>query len=285
MTEWLDGRKVAADIRAKVALKVQALHDQKIVPSLAVIRVGEDPASAIYVAAKHKAAQEVGIRSTDYVLPADDWQMSLAQLIENLNHDPEVHAILLQLPLPHHADPFAYVNAIAPHKDVDGLGAVNAGLLALGRPQILPCTPRGCLTLLQHYQVPIAQQHVVIIGRSVLVGKPLAQLMLMHNATVTVIHSHTHNPQELARTGDILVAAAGSALLVDAAWCREGAVVVDVGITRTPEGLKGDVDTESVMGRVKFLSPVPGGVGPMTVASLLENTLACCALQHPVHPT
>lgn len=279
MTLMLDGKMVAAGLRQDIALRVKSIHESGRIPSLAVVRVGDNPASAIYVAAKHKAAQEVGIHSIDYVLPLEDWSAKLLQLIHELNQNESVHGILLQLPLPQHVDPFPYIQAIDPLKDVDGLGALNAGLLALGRPQLIPCTPRGCLSLLHHYQIPIAGKHVVVVGRSVLVGKPLAQLMLQQQATVTTIHSQTSHPEVIARTADILIVAAGVPKLVNRAWCHEGSVIIDVGITRQDDGICGDVDFDHVYGYVKALSPVPGGVGPMTVTSLLENTLQCYELQ------
>ncbi len=282
MAEIISGTEVAAALREKMKAEVEQIRsvaesrgeEQIIMPGLAVIQVGDDPASKIYVNNKKKACAQVGILSFGYELPAETSQEELIDLIETLNEDPRIHGILCQLPLPSHIDEFSVICAIDPQKDVDGFHPVNKGLLSIGRECLVSCTPLGCLALLKNRGYEIAGKHCVIIGRSNIVGKPLAQLMLTQHATVTVAHSKTHNLSELCRSADILIAAIGKANFVTADYVKPGAVVIDVGINRDPQGkLCGDVDFAAVESLAGAITPVPGGVGPMTITMLLENTL------------
>lgn len=278
MTKIIDGKACADRIKMRLKEQVLALKKKGHVPCLAVIRVGDNPASAVYVGAKHRACQEVGVESRDYHLPERTTWEELKGLIDKLNNDKDVHGILLQLPLPSHLDSFQCINFIHPLKDVDGLTFENVGLLASGGPRLVPCTPKGCLTLLKANDISIAGKHAVVMGRSALVGRPMAQLFLLENATVSIVHSFTPDPQKLTKQADILVVAVGKPKLITSGWCREGVTIVDVGISRDQEGIWGDVDASSVMNIAQHITPVPGGVGPMTVASLLENTLECFSL-------
>lgn len=276
-TTLLDGKAAAAKVREEVKERVETLRKRAhIVPGLAAIIVGDDPASHVYVRNKRKACEKVGIKSWLFDLPADATEANLLGVIEELNHSNEVHGILVQLPLPDHIDPHQIIRAIAPHKDVDGFHPVNYGLLASGNPRFVPCTPLGIQRLLEHYGIETAGKRVVILGRSNLVGKPLALLLLQRgkfaDATVTVCHSKTRELATITREADILVAAIGQARFVTADMVRAGAVVVDVGINRVGDTLVGDVDYESVEPKAAAITPVPGGVGPMTVAMLLHNT-------------
>ncbi|MFO7299928.1 MAG: bifunctional methylenetetrahydrofolate dehydrogenase/methenyltetrahydrofolate cyclohydrolase FolD [Actinomycetes bacterium] len=268
----LDGKEVAARVRAEVAEAVASLPYR---PGLATVLVGDDPASQVYVRGKHRDASEVGFRSFHHEVPADTSQEELEDLIERLNADPEVDGILVQLPLPAGLDAEAAVERIDPAKDVDGLHPFNLGLLVLGRDGLRPCTPAGVVRLLDHYEIPIAGKRAVIVGRSFLVGRPLG-LMLSErgvDATVTVAHSRSGDLAAITREADILVAAAGAARLIGAGHVKPGTTVIDVGINRVDGKLVGDVDFDPVAEVAGAITPVPGGVGPMTRAMLLANTL------------
>jgi methylenetetrahydrofolate dehydrogenase (NADP+)/methenyltetrahydrofolate cyclohydrolase len=266
----IDGKAVAARIREQVAREVEALPSP---PGLATILVGDDPASATYVRMKRQDSAEVGIESFHHEPGSDVAQEDLADLIRSLNVDQRVHGILLQLPLPGHLDQDELISLIDPGKDVDGLTPANAGLLLQGREALVPCTPAGVMELLAEAGAELEGASAVVIGRSILVGKPLAQLLLAANATVTHCHSRTRDLAAVCREAEVLVAAVGSPRLVKADMVREGAVVIDVGTNRTDEGPVGDVDFESVKDKARAITPVPGGVGPMTRAMLLSNTL------------
>ena len=293
-TELIDGKAIAREVRAKVAAQVAAEfgdgspesspesssdspsdspHVGSRVPGLATILVGEDPASAVYVANKRRAVRETGMRDFHRSLPAESSQQEVAAVIDELAADPAVSGILLQLPLPKGLDAAALIERIPVGKDVDGLTTLSAGLLARGAPGLRPCTPSGVIELLDAADVPLRGAHAVVVGRSELVGRPLAQLLLQRDATVTVAHSKTADLAAVTRTADILVVAAGVPGLIGAEHVRPGAVVIDVGIHRTPAGLVGDVRAEEVAGVAGRMTPVPGGVGPMTIAMLLVNTL------------
>ncbi|MFQ5523939.1 MAG: bifunctional methylenetetrahydrofolate dehydrogenase/methenyltetrahydrofolate cyclohydrolase FolD [Acidimicrobiia bacterium] len=268
----LDGKALAAQVKGEVAGAVECLD---FTPGLATVLVGEDPASHSYVRGKRRDAEQVGIRSIHHELPASVRQEELTELVEQLNTDPEVDGILVQLPLPEALDSEAIVQRIDPAKDVDGLHPFNLGLLVLGRPGPRPCTPRGILRILDHYGIPVSGARAVVVGRSFLVGRPLV-LMLSEkgvDATVTVAHSRTAELATITRDADILVAATGAPRLIGAGHVKPGATVVDVGISRTEQGLVGDVDFEAVRGVAGAITPVPGGVGPMTRAMLLVNTV------------
>lgn len=266
----IDGKAVAKTLRHHVAQEVAALDRR---PGLATILVGEDPASAIYVRNKRAQCVEAGMRDRHRLLSAAATQSEIEDVIDELNADPEVDGILLQLPLPKHLDATALIERIDPDKDVDGLTEINAGRLALGRPGLRPCTPSGVIQLLDHAGVHLEGAHAVVIGRSDLVGRPQAQLLLARDATVTICHRHTRNLAAHTREADIVVAAAGVPHLVGADYIKPGAAVIDVGIHRTDSGLCGDVDFDAVVGIAGHITPVPGGVGPMTIATLLRNTL------------
>lgn len=267
----IDGKAVAARVRAEVAAEVAALETK---PGLATILVGDDPASAVYVRMKREDSAEVGIESFHHEPGGDVSAGELAELIESLNADERVHGILLQLPLPAHLDQDDFISLIDPGKDVDGLTTANAGLLMHSRPEALvPCTPAGVMELLADAGVELSGARAVVIGRSILVGKPLVQLLLAANATVTQCHSRTRDLPAVCREAEVLIAAVGSAGLVTAEMVREGAVVIDVGTNRTDDGLVGDVDFDAVKERAGAITPVPGGVGPMTRAMLLVNTV------------
>jgi methylenetetrahydrofolate dehydrogenase (NADP+)/methenyltetrahydrofolate cyclohydrolase len=271
----IDGKSIAAALRARVADEVARLPTP---PGLAVVLVGEDPASAVYVRNKGIATRETGMRSIEHRLPAETGQAELLALIARLNGDPEIDGILVQLPLPGHVDAQAIVAAIDPAKDVDGFHVVNAGLLATGGAALVPCTPRGCMILLRESGIAIAGAEAVVVGRSNIVGKPVAQLLLAADATVTVAHSRTRDLPAVCRRADIVIAAVGRPEMLRGGWIKPGAAVIDVGINRVGAAggkfrLVGDVaygETAAVAGAI---TPVPGGVGPMTIACLLENTL------------
>jgi methylenetetrahydrofolate dehydrogenase (NADP+) / methenyltetrahydrofolate cyclohydrolase len=273
MARILDGKAVAAEVRSEVAAHVAELKEKGVPVRLDVILVGEDPASVTYVASKQRDSAEVGIDSRVHRFPADVSQRELAALVESLNGDPAVSGFFIQLPLPKGLDSMSLISRIDPAKDVDGLSPESAGRLALGLPSLLPCTPHGIIRLLRRNAIELAGREAVVIGRSNLVGKPLSQLLLRENATVTVCHSRTRNLPEVARRADVLVVAAGQREMVGAEHVKEGAVVVDVGIHRREGGLVGDVRFEEVEPKVAWISPVPGGVGPMTRAMLLHNAL------------
>jgi methylenetetrahydrofolate dehydrogenase (NADP+) / methenyltetrahydrofolate cyclohydrolase len=276
----IDGKAIAQQVRAEVAEEVtawvQAGHEA---PGLATVLVGEDPASAVYVGGKQKASAEVGIQGFDHRLDQDASHEEVEQLLLELNDDPRVSGILLQLPTPPQVDGGALTELIDPAKDVDGLTPISAGLLAKGRPGLRPCTPSGVMEMLRRHDVALEGADAVVIGRSDLVGKPVAALLLAANATVTICHSRTHDLADVARRADILVAAVGRPAFVQGDWVKEGAVVIDVGINRTDEGLVGDVDFAAAAARARLITPVPGGVGPMTIAMLLRNTVHAARAQ------
>jgi methylenetetrahydrofolate dehydrogenase (NADP+) / methenyltetrahydrofolate cyclohydrolase len=276
----IDGREVGARVRAEVAREVAAITARgERAPGLATILVGDDPASAIYVANKRKASAEVGIVDLHRHLPADAAQDDVAELIESLNADAQVSGTLLQLPVPDGLDGTALTGLIAPEKDVDGLTPISAGRLLQGTPGLRPATPVGIIELLDSYGVELEGAEAVVVGRSNLVGKPISLLLQQRNATVTMCHSRTRELAAVCARGDVLIAAAGVARLIGADYVKPGAAVIDVGTNRTEQGLVGDVDFDQVVGRAALLSPVPGGVGPMTIAMLMRNTLSAAALQ------
>jgi methylenetetrahydrofolate dehydrogenase (NADP+)/methenyltetrahydrofolate cyclohydrolase len=276
----IDGKAVAARVRAQVADEVgrHAAAGERP-PGLATILVGDDPASAIYVTNKRRACAEAGIGDHHRHLPADATQDEVAALIDSLNADPEVSGILLQLPLPAPLQAAPLTAMISPEKDVDGLTPISAGRLAQGTPGLRPCTPLGVIELLDAHEVALEGAEAVVVGRSDLVGKPLAALLLARNATVTICHSRTRDLRAVCARADVLVAAVGVPRLLGADHVKQGATVIDVGMNRTPEGLAGDVDFEAAAGRAGLITPVPGGVGPMTIAMLLRNTLTAARLQ------
>jgi methylenetetrahydrofolate dehydrogenase (NADP+) / methenyltetrahydrofolate cyclohydrolase len=270
----LDGKSLAASIRAELQREVAALVQRGVRPGLAVILAGDDPASKVYVRNKTRACEEVGVRSQQIDYPASVTQAELIARISKLNADPAVHGILMQLPLPKGIDAGRVLEAIAPAKDVDGFHEANLGALMAGRPGVVPCTPLGCMRLIERAGVQVAGRHAVVLGRSNIVGKPLAQLLLQRDATVTICHSKSGDLADFTRQADILIAAVGRAKLVTDAMVKPGACVVDVGINRLPDGkLAGDVDFEAVRPIAGWITPVPGGVGPMTIAMLLENCI------------
>ncbi len=276
----IDGREVARLVREEVRQEVEALVAQTgVAPGLATVLVGEDPASAVYVAGKHRACAEAGIASIHHPLPAGASHEELAELLHALNADPAVSGILLQLPVPDHLEGSALTALIDPEKDVDGLTPISAGRLAQGVPGLRPCTPSGVIELLRRHEVELTGAEAVVVGRSDLVGKPLAALLLQGNATVTVCHSRTRELPDACRRADVLVAAVGIARLVRGDWVKPGAAVIDVGINRLPEGLVGDVDFDGARERAGLITPVPGGVGPMTIAMLLRNTVSAARAQ------
>jgi methylenetetrahydrofolate dehydrogenase (NADP+)/methenyltetrahydrofolate cyclohydrolase len=287
----IDGKAFAAGLRDKVAGHVARLGaDHGIVPGLAVVLVGEDPASEVYVRSKGKMTVEVGMRSFEHRLAVDTDEATLLGLIQKLNRDPQVHGILVQLPLPAHLDSDLVINAIDPAKDVDGFHISNVGLLATGQKAMVPCTPLGCLLMLRAHHGDLSGMEAVVIGRSNIVGKPMAQLLLGESCTVTVAHSRTRDLAGVVRRADIVVAAVGRAQMVPGDWIKPGATVIDVGINRVDAGggktrLVGDVEFDSVAAVAGAITPVPGGVGPMTIACLLANTVtACCRANDLLEP-
>ncbi len=280
MANLIDGRAIAKKVRAEVREEVAHLQAQGLTPHLVVLLVGDDPASQIYVRNKARAAEKVGIRSTTYHLPADTPEPALLEFIQDLNTQDDVHGILVQLPLPPHLDSQRILEAIDPQKDVDGLHPENLGRLLAGHPRFLPCTPQGILRMLQEISYNLEGKEAVVVGRSTIVGKPMALLLLQHHATVTMVHSRTRDLAAHTKRADILVVAAGRASLIRGEMVKAGAVVIDVGINRMPDGtLRGDVAFEEVSERAAWITPVPGGVGPMTVAMLLKNTVQAAKLQ------
>jgi methylenetetrahydrofolate dehydrogenase (NADP+)/methenyltetrahydrofolate cyclohydrolase len=275
----IDGKAVAAEVRERVRADVLALEADGIKPGLATILVGDDPASHVYVRNKHKACAEVGIASFNHELAASTPEPDLAELITSLGADDAVSGILLQLPVPGHIDADAMIELIDPLKDVDGLTTANAGRLVQGRAGLVSCTPAGVMELLEHEDVELRGAEAVVVGRSQLVGRPLASLLLARDATVTMCHSRTRHLADVCSRADVLVAAVGHPRLITAELVREGAVVIDVGINRTEEGLVGDVDFEAAAEKAAAITPVPGGVGPMTIAMLLTNTVKAARLQ------
>ena len=266
----IDGKAFAAKLRGEIAASVKTMQRP---PGLAVVLVGDDPASAVYVRSKGKQTLEVGMLSFEHRLPADTAQADLIALVDRLNADPAVDGILVQLPLPKHLDDLAVISRIDPDKDVDGLHVVNAGRLASGIDGLVSCTPLGCMMLIKDQLGDVSGKDAVVIGRSILVGKPVAQLLLAANCTVTIAHSRTHNLADVVRRADIVVAAVGRAEMVKADWIKPGACVIDVGINRVEGKLIGDVAFDECAKVAGSITPVPGGVGPMTIACLLKNTL------------
>lgn len=277
----IDGKETARAVRGALCEEIsQFVSANRIMPGLAVVIVGSDPASRVYVRNKHKACGEVGIYSVVHELPEATTEDELLLLIDKLNHDPQIHGILVQLPLPKHLDAEKIVHAIDPKKDVDAFHPVNVGRIMIGNFSFVPCTPAGVMELLHHYEIDLCGKHCVILGRSNIVGKPQAMLMLRENATVTICHSRTQNLSQITKTADVLVAAVGKPGFVTAEMVKPGAIIVDVGINRTDEGkLCGDVDFASVEPMASYITPVPGGVGPMTITMLLKNTLTAAKEQ------
>ncbi len=284
-TKPIDGKAFAAGLRARIAVQVSELvRDRGVTPGLAVVLVGEDPASQVYV--RNKAAQtaEAGMASFEHKLPADTAETDLLALVAQLNADPAVHGILVQLPLPAHMDANKVISALDPAKDVDGFHVVNAGRLAVGLDALVPCTPLGCVMLLKHHLGSLSGLNAVVVGRSNIVGKPAAQLLLREDCTVTIAHSRTRDLPATCREADILIAAVGRPEMVRGDWIKPGATVIDVGINRIakPDGktrLVGDVAYDEAQGIAGLITPVPGGVGPMTIACLLQNTLTAARRQ------
>ncbi|MEZ0224239.1 MAG: bifunctional methylenetetrahydrofolate dehydrogenase/methenyltetrahydrofolate cyclohydrolase FolD [Alphaproteobacteria bacterium] len=278
----IDGKAVAKKLRESIKRHVEVLiEDHKILPGLAVVLVGDDPASAIYVNNKEKAAKEVGMRGFVHRLPQNTSQDEILKLIAQLNADKKVNGILVQMPLPKQIDSATVLKTIDPAKDVDGLHIENMGRMMADLPGLVPCTPMGCIVLMKTIQQNLTGLHAVVIGRSHLVGKPIGQLLLRENCTVTTCHSRTPNIAHVAREADILVVAVGKPKLVKADWVKPGAIVIDVGINRTDDGkIVGDVDFDAVSKVAGYITPVPGGVGPMTIACLLGNTVAAACRQN-----
>ena len=282
MATLISGKEVSAAVRARIREDVSAFTKQNgKCPGLAVVIVGEDPASQVYVRNKKRGCEEVGIYSEEYALPTETTEAELLALINRLNGDPKINGILVQLPLPKHLDEEKVLLAIDPRKDVDAFHPQNVGKIMIGNFSFLPCTPAGVMELLKYYGIDICGKHCVIIGRSNIVGKPQAMLMLKENATVTICHSRTKNLSSITKQADILIAAVGKARFVSADMIKEGAAVIDVGINRTEDGkLCGDVDFSAVESIASYITPVPGGVGPMTITMLLQNTLTAAKEQN-----
>jgi methylenetetrahydrofolate dehydrogenase (NADP+) / methenyltetrahydrofolate cyclohydrolase len=280
----IDGKAIAARVRAEVAGGVKQLVARAgIAPGLAAVRVGEDPASVIYVRNKIKACKEAGLESFEHILPESTSQEDLLALVSRLNSDRRVHGILVQLPLPKHINADRVVDLVALEKDVDGFGPRNVAALTMGRPALRPCTPAGCIRLLDEAEAKLEGARALVVGRSLIVGKPMALLLLERNATVTIAHSRTRDLAAEVGQADVLVAAIGRAELIKGAWIKPGATVIDVGMNRLPDGkLKGDVEFAAAAERARAITPVPGGVGPMTIAYLLKNTLEAARAQRRV---
>ncbi|OGR82054.1 MAG: bifunctional 5,10-methylene-tetrahydrofolate dehydrogenase/5,10-methylene-tetrahydrofolate cyclohydrolase [Elusimicrobia bacterium RIFCSPLOWO2_01_FULL_54_10] len=279
----IDGKKIAAETRAAIKTDVETLKKKGVQPGLATLLVGEDPASKIYVASKHKACQEAGMNSFNHTLPKDASTETVLAKVRELNADPKVHGMLIQLPLPPQVDSERVLEAVTPAKDADGFHPTNLGRLISAKDMAeiyarnipIPCTPLGCLLLVESTGLRLAGKNAVVVGRSLIVGKPAAALLLASHCTVTIAHSRTQNLDAVCREADILVAAVGKAKMIEGSWIKEGAVVIDVGINRSPEGkIFGDVDFDAASARAGWITPVPGGVGPMTIAMLLKNTVA-----------
>ena len=276
----IDGKKVSAQVKEQVAEETKELKAKGITPGLAVILVGDDPASRVYVNNKKKACELVGFKSEEYALPATTTQEELLALVDELNERKDINGILCQLPLPKGLDDNAVIEAISPLKDVDAFHKQNVGRIMIGDYDFLPCTPAGIMEMLHAYDISVDGKKCVVIGRSNIVGKPMAMLLLHENGTVTICHSHTKNLSEITSDADILVAAIGKAKFVKADMVKENAVVIDVGMNRDEKGkLCGDVDFEDVKDKCSYITPVPGGVGPMTIATLMKNTLKAAKLQ------
>jgi methylenetetrahydrofolate dehydrogenase (NADP+) / methenyltetrahydrofolate cyclohydrolase len=269
----LDGKQIASELKENIALEIAKLRDQSIVPGLAVVLVGEDPASKVYVGHKEKACQALGIYSEVIRLAETITTQELLVQIKQLNQRSDIHGVLVQLPLPQQLDEQRIIESVSPDKDVDGFHPINVGLLSLGRKTFVPCTPRGIMEMLKLSGIDVAGKHAVIIGRSNIVGKPLAALLLAQNATVTVCHSHTVNLAQVTKEADILIAAVGKGRFVTENMVKQGAIVIDVGINREGKKLVGDVDFDEVEQVASAITPVPGGVGPLTIMMLMANTI------------
>lgn len=280
MAQIIDGKELAKNIRLKLKDEVIELKNADINPKLAVIMVGDDKASKVYVKNKSKACEDVGIEYEEYILPANTKMEELLELIEKLNNDETIHGILVQSPLPKGLDANEAFRTISPKKDVDGFNPINVGKLSLNQDCFVSCTPYGIIKMLESYNIEIEGAHAVIIGRSNIVGKPLAQCLLNKNATVTICHSRTKNLKELTKQADILIAAIGKAKFVTEDMVKDGATVIDVGINRMDDGkLLGDTDFENIKDKVSYITPVPGGVGPMTIAMLMHNVVKAAKQQ------
>jgi len=280
--QLIDGKAIAANIRASVKTQIdERLSAGKRAPGLAVVLVGQDPASEVYVGNKRRACEQVGIRSFDYDMPSDTSQTALEQLIDELNDNPDVDGILLQLPLPAGLDATPILERIHPHKDVDGFHPYNVGRLAQRIPALRPCTPKGIITLLDSTQIDLYGLNAVVVGASNIVGRPMSLELLLAGATTTVCHRFTNDLEKHVRRADIVVVAVGKPEFIPGEWIKEGAIVIDVGMNRLNDGrLTGDVEFDTAVQRAGWITPVPGGVGPMTVASLIENTLQACVEYH-----
>lgn len=278
----MDGKMVSAKVRGSILEEVNGLKDKGVRPGLAVIIVGEDPASKVYVRNKERACEECGFYSEKYALPEETTQEELLGLIDELNHNSRIDGILCQLPVPKHINEQAIIDAISPEKDVDAFHPINVGKIMVGNFDFLPCTPAGVMQLLEEYDIDPNGKNCVVIGRSNIVGKPMAMLLLHKNGTVTICHSRTKNLKEVCAQADILVAAVGKADFVTADMVKEGAVVIDVGMNRKDGKLCGDVAFDEVNEKASYLTPVPGGVGPMTITMLMKNTLKAAKLHHGI---
>ena len=280
MANIIDGKKISAEIKSELAEKVKALKEKGTDICLCVIQVGDDPASSVYVRNKKKGCELVGIESVSYELPDSTTQDELFGLIDKLNDDPKINGILVQLPLPGHIDENAVIERISPLKDVDGFHPVSVGNLCIGRPGFVSCTPAGIIQLLKRSNIEVSGKECVVLGRSNIVGKPMSILMLRENATVTIAHSRTQNLEEVCKRADILIVAIGKSRFIDSRYVKDGATVIDVGINRDENNkLCGDVDYEDVFDKCSYITPVPGGVGPMTIAMLLDNCVRSVELQ------
>ncbi|MBQ2677208.1 MAG: bifunctional methylenetetrahydrofolate dehydrogenase/methenyltetrahydrofolate cyclohydrolase FolD [Clostridia bacterium] len=282
MANIIDGKLVSAKVKQEVAEQTAKLKEQGIVPGLAVIIVGDDPASRVYVNNKKKACEAVGFYSEEYAMPAATTMEQLLEVIDTLNERKDINGILCQLPLPSHLDEKAVIDRIDTSKDVDAFSPVNVGKIMIGDYDFLPCTPAGVMELLKHYDIDVCGKNCVVIGRSNIVGKPMGMLLLHQNGTVTICHSRTKNLAEICRTADILVAAVGRANFVTADMVKDGAVVIDVGMNRVDGKLCGDVAYDEVEKKASFITPVPGGVGPMTIGMLMKNTLKAAKLHNNI---
>ncbi|MFU0833414.1 MAG: Bifunctional protein FolD [Oscillospiraceae bacterium] len=283
MAKLIDGKAISAEIRAEIALEVQELKKSGIIPGLAVVIVGDDPASQTYVRNKEKACAAVGIYSEKYALPGNTHQDELFELVNRLNHKKEIHGILVQLPLPDGLDEESIIETIDPWKDVDAFHPSNVGRIMIGNHRFLPCTPAGIMELLHREKISVTGKNCVVVGRSNIVGKPMAMLLMHANGTVTICHSKTRNLNEICQKADILVAAVGKPKFITADMVKPGACVIDVGMDRDENNkLCGDVDFENVCKVASYITPVPGGVGPMTIAMLLRNTLTAAKIQNGI---
>lgn len=277
MAEIISGKETAAKIRERLRKQIDQLRESGYQPGLAVVIVGDDPASQVYVRNKEKACKEVGIAAQTFALPKETTQQELMALIDTLNARSDVHGILVQLPLPRHLDEHQVINAILPEKDVDAFHPVNVGKIMIGDFDYVPCTPAGVMALLEEAQIDVSGKRAVVIGRSNIVGKPQAMLLLHKNATVTICHSKTQHLEEITRQADIIVVAIGKAHFLRGDMVKDGVVVIDVGMNRLESGkLAGDVDFDTVAPKASYITPVPGGVGPMTITMLLQNTVTAC---------